>query len=165
MNKPFAVTTLDPVEVHRGSPMYGDHQPTWEKRARRDDDPHDRSGYRCCSYCGSMHPEDLITALRDGARLQGTNKSYKRYVILPNPIAGQDVKMGSASGPTHERRVIGEEPKLRTDMVFTPEELAAGRYDREIRGAAPTTIHQKFYMEHTTHEQWELVLAAIGIIA
>lgn len=35
---------------------------------------------RGCSYCGSMHPDDFMQALRDGAELGVTDKNYKAYV-------------------------------------------------------------------------------------
>lgn len=40
-----------------------------------------RDGRRCCSWCGSTNPDDLMAALRDGAvELGPTDKSYKAYV-------------------------------------------------------------------------------------
>lgn len=35
---------------------------------------------RGCSYCGSMHPDDFLEALREGALLGPTDKNYKAYV-------------------------------------------------------------------------------------
>lgn len=35
---------------------------------------------RGCSYCGSMHPEDFMDAVRDGVELSPTDKPYKIYV-------------------------------------------------------------------------------------
>lgn len=35
---------------------------------------------RGCSYCGSMHPDDFLEALREGAELGVTDKNYKAYV-------------------------------------------------------------------------------------
>ena len=167
MNMHVKSATLEPVEVHRGSPSYGLEDPKWEARPRTEDDPYDRSGYRQCSYCGSIHPEDMIRLLRDGgAKLEGSTKSYKRYLIVPNPIAGRDVKMGSSSGPVYAARFVGDDPKKPSQYApsdLTDEERKAGRYSRDIRGPAPNTIQQKFYMEHTTEAQWqEVVKAARG---
>lgn len=38
---------------------------------------------RTCSYCGSMHPDDLMQAIRDGKVIGPTDKSYKFYVSEP----------------------------------------------------------------------------------
>ena len=40
----------------------------------------------CCSYCGSMHPDDVIAAVKKyGPQIiDSTDKSYKRYIRLPN---------------------------------------------------------------------------------
>lgn len=35
---------------------------------------------RGCSYCGSMHPDDFMQAVRDGVEIGPTDKSYKMYV-------------------------------------------------------------------------------------
>lgn len=35
---------------------------------------------RGCSYCGSMHPDDFLEALREGAELGVADKNYKAYV-------------------------------------------------------------------------------------
>lgn len=38
---------------------------------------------RTCSYCGSMHPDDLMVGVRDGTFVVGpTDKNYKAYVGL-----------------------------------------------------------------------------------
>jgi len=38
----------------------------------------DNSG--CCSYCGSMKPDDLFSAISVGAEIGPTDKNYKIYV-------------------------------------------------------------------------------------
>lgn len=35
---------------------------------------------RGCTYCGSMHPDDFMQAVRDGKEIGPTDKSYKVYV-------------------------------------------------------------------------------------
>ena len=44
----------------------------WEERTGRKG--------RCCSFCGSMHPEDFLQAVRDKVEIGPTDKSYKFYV-------------------------------------------------------------------------------------
>lgn len=38
---------------------------------------------RGCSYCGSMHPDDFMQAVRDGKVVGPTDKSYKAYLHEP----------------------------------------------------------------------------------
>lgn len=35
---------------------------------------------RSCSYCGSMHPDDVLAAVKAGEKLGPTDKNYKVYV-------------------------------------------------------------------------------------
>ena len=41
--------------------------------------------YRVCSYCGGMHPEDAITAIKTyGPRIiEETTKALKKYIRVP----------------------------------------------------------------------------------
>lgn len=40
---------------------------------------------RCCSFCGSIHPEDVESLLGSGgAIVEGTTKSYKVYIRRPD---------------------------------------------------------------------------------
>lgn len=41
----------------------------------------DRAGARCCSWCGSRNPDDLMAVLRTGSvELGPTDKAYKAYI-------------------------------------------------------------------------------------
>ena len=43
----------------------------------------DRNGERSCSFCGSLHPDDFMAAVRDRRVVVGpTDKNYKVYVEL-----------------------------------------------------------------------------------
>ena len=86
--------------------------------------------FRTCSYCGSIHPEDLLTALSQGATLGGSDWKYgwphKFYIHgIPNPIAGQEVKVGESSGQDEDGTV----------------------YRYPIMGTAGP-LHAKWYNEH-----------------
>lgn len=37
-----------------------------------------------CSYCGSLPPDDFMEAVRQGAEVGPTDKSYKAYLRLPD---------------------------------------------------------------------------------
>lgn len=39
-----------------------------------------RHGYKRCSFCGSLHPDDFMAKLADGAELSTTSKTYKAYI-------------------------------------------------------------------------------------
>jgi len=38
---------------------------------------------RTCSYCGSIHPVDALRLVSEGWEVEGTGKSYKRYLNPP----------------------------------------------------------------------------------
>ncbi len=91
--------------------------------------------YRTCAYCGSIHPQDLLTVLKAGGRMHGSDWKYgfphKMYVDVPNARGGEITEVGSTS---HSDRETGE-------------------YIREpIMGTAPATVMGKFYTEHLKDE-------------
>lgn len=48
--------------------------------------PPEADGWRpdgTCSYCGSMNPDDFMSAVKAGAVLGATDKNYKVYVDAP----------------------------------------------------------------------------------
>lgn len=54
--------------------------------------------YRTCSWCGSLHPEDLLKILEAGGHLDVADWKYgwphKFYVNYPNLNAGNEVVIG-----------------------------------------------------------------------
>jgi hypothetical protein len=130
-------------------------QQTWrEPRGEHRDpkygpDPY-RETYRTCSYCGSMHPEDLFTALQAGARLGITDKLYKFYVEgIPNPKAGEDLPCYS----------FCSKPSPKTLAEGGWEEIADGYDERtgapktawrklHSTGKCPPTLPAKWYNDH-----------------
>ena len=105
-----------------------------------------RDGLNVCSFCGSLDPGDFMAAVLEGHPLATTMKDYKVYAVLPNPIAGQEVLKSTSGGPTMSYGKL-----LRDD--FTPEELAAGRYELKTYGPAPATAQVKFYWRHLSERQ------------
>lgn len=102
-------------------------QPTWREPRPGDasEGPYGQP-FRTCSYCGGMHPLDLLAAIKAGATLDVADWKYgwphKVYVEgVPNPLAGQRVVMGSNT----------------EGGVTTP-----------IWGDAPRHAHGKFYNTH-----------------
>lgn len=107
-----------------------------------------RDGYAHCSFCGSLHPATALELLEAGARAGPTDKSYKLYIDVVNPVAGQRVEVGRSSGPTRDRATG-------TFNVENPTitEVQTGRYDRAIMGEAPAFLQQKLYFQHFDAEQ------------
>lgn len=82
--------------------------------------------FRKCGYCGSIQPQDLLDAIRAGARLECADLKYgwphKFYVEgIPNPQAGKIVECGSSS---------------------------VGGVTQPIMSPAPATTTCKFYNTH-----------------
>jgi len=54
--------------------------PNAESRFPKEDTWDIRDNFRACSFCGSMHPEDLLNLLANGCSISPTDKNYKIYV-------------------------------------------------------------------------------------
>ena len=39
-------------------------------------------GFRTCSYCGSLHPDDFMRSVLEGVVLEVTDKDYKVYLYV-----------------------------------------------------------------------------------
>ena len=52
------------------------------------DPPHWRED-GTCSHCGGCKPSIILEAVRNGAEVEPTDKSYKIYVEIPDPNEGQ----------------------------------------------------------------------------
>lgn len=149
---------------------YGDPKDDkWEVRGHRGGGPYSHD-YRQCSYCGSMHPEDLFAAISDGAELGPTDKNYKVYVTVPNSIVGQIVECGSHSGPVFARdgrpshwwQRFTAPTNLPPKGGFTLAERLRGRFKRVLYDAAPATIHAKFYFQHLDEDQMAMFIKLLN---
>ena len=116
------------IKCHDNEPRYLDLLIEWHVRKAEGTIG---SGHRHCSYCGSIHPEDLLTILKDGAGLEGADWKYgwphKFYIEgVKNPMVGQIVVIGSGSGPDGK----------------------GGTFHKDILGSAPSTVMVKWYNVH-----------------
>jgi len=89
------------------------------------------NGLVCCSYCGSLRPEDFMEMIRRGYYVAPTDKNYKVYVGRP---------------------LTDEEREAYKQMPHIKELLDAGVSESEL------TIPQhrdeaKFYFQHLSEEQ------------
>lgn len=93
---------------------------------------------RTCSYCGSMHPDDFMQAIRDGKVIGPTDKSYKFYITEP---------------PTDEQRAERRQRQIGRYIRMGMSEAQA------IQQADADPIHRvgahlgKFYTPHLSEEQ------------
>jgi hypothetical protein len=120
----------------------------WQKRTADARNP-DGEPFRRCSYCGSIHPEDLLAVVEAGARLGGSDWKYgwphKFYVEnIPNPNSARRVEIG---GRSYFDETKGE-------RVFEPHYGEEGNY------------HAKWYNEHLLDvgyddEAWQRLVAAL----
>ena len=76
----------------RGESPMGSTWPGPDKWERLRGEP-----YHTCSYCGSMHPGEFLDSAAAGAPLGPTDKSYKVYIDVPNPRAGEPTVYASAN--------------------------------------------------------------------
>lgn len=108
-------------------PFCHEHEVRWPKTEivwtppRGDDGgPYD-DRHRTCSFCGSVHPSDLLDVLSAGAEIETADWKHgwpsKLYVVIPNPKAGITAVVGRGPGGP-------------------------------IMGAAPQQRHLKFYNQH-----------------
>ena len=83
----------DTVHTHDTDRLAQAHAPiSWVVRETRADDPV-AYPFRQCSYCGSIHPVDLLALLGEGATLELSNTKSRGLGTLyvqdiPNPRAG-----------------------------------------------------------------------------
>lgn len=160
---PYALT---PARVHDRAYQLCGHQPAWIRQPYRGGIYHCEH-FRVCSYCGCVHPLDLLELLHAGeARLEPTAKPDKYLLLTPNPVAGKVVRMGSMPGPVFtpdgqpadlvSRLLLAAKPGLEPTIT----ERLAEHYDRPCFEPAPAFIRQPFYSEHTTQLQWAEIEAA-----
>jgi hypothetical protein len=111
--------------------------------------------FRTCSYCGSIHPEDLLNALRAGAKAGGSDWKYgwphKFYIEgIPNSQAGNLVTRMSGSGPlpmTERDRAEweshGKRPGCKVEITEDGD-----RWRARVLEPDGATTHGKWYNVH-----------------
>ena len=125
--------------------------------AMRGDDGKDfwRGGGDGCSYCGSISPEDFFAAVEAGAEIGPTDKSYKAYVDMPDPNAGQPRVVSSTNfDPASEGYVRVTAENADSLPLSWDDRKDAGERDLWVK-IAPTSARRqgKFYFQHLSPEQ------------
>lgn len=115
-----------------------------------------RQPFRTCSYCGSIHPEDLVKAIAAGAKLGGSDWKYgwphKFYISeIPNPNAGKLVCRISGSGPLPltdaDRSRFVAPPGGRVEFG-EDDSLHIKRWTAQVFEPDGPTTHGKWYNDH-----------------
>lgn len=76
-------TQICPSRKENPGPWTYDSGPDhWEKGTSLADHRDDER-FRCCSFCGSVHPDDFMRFLKEGWILGPTDKNYKAYLGEP----------------------------------------------------------------------------------
>jgi hypothetical protein len=101
-----------------------------------------------CSYCGSITEEAFFAAVEAGLQVTPTDKSYKVYVDVPEPRAGQP-RVVSVSG--------GDEQPGPDWIRADKEHLEAsgwmgGGYQWMQLAPRGSVRTAKFYLEHLSYE-------------
>lgn len=95
-----------------------------------EDSPNGRP-FRSCSYCGSIHPEDLVKFLEAGGEPHQADWKFgyphKFYIEkVPNPRAGEECEMGWRD----QKPIMGPAPQYLFIKWYNDHLLDAG-YDAE----------------------------------
>lgn len=95
--------------------------------------------FRRCSYCGGIHPEDLIKLLGEGAELHGADWKYgwphKFYVQgIPNKTSELVAKVGSTTKDGVTTPMLGKPPRECHAKWYNAHVMDQG-YDDEARAA------------------------------
>lgn len=156
-----------PARVHGNARAYTGHHPHWTRREyqgglwRTDH-------FRTCSYCGSIHPEDLLDLLEAGGSWleEVRGKPEKRILLTPNPVAGELVCIGSWPAPAFARDA---KPRTLRERMLAPAakglnpsigERLAGHLERSVFEPAPSHVPQPIFHEHLHERLWQWVQAA-----
>jgi hypothetical protein len=112
---------------------------------------------RSCGYCGSMHPTDVVAALKAGARLEGADRKYgwphKFYLHgVPNPHEGQRCSVESRGYGSEKGAPPPADPGEWIQLA-SPQDLEQKKPEfvtyswHKVSVERPTTWG-KFYTEH-----------------
>jgi hypothetical protein len=140
------------IKAHANDPFSTRFAPHTWKQSWKDMQPAAHS-LRCCSYCGSLHPLDLLDALKAGANLDPADWKYgwphKFYVNgVPNELAGQTVEIGGTYDAKGFTPMMGEAPP-HAYLKFHSEHLADLPEDKlaELSAAIEAQTGTRFTME------------------
>lgn len=117
--------------------------------------PDHRIPARTCSYCGSIHPEDLV-ALRDAGQLAHVDRSvdwkygwpHKIYIDIANPDPAAPDVIGSSNRPSEQYRPYSALNEAERAAVDRDPWHRDRRHDSGFLLGTRATLHAKFYNVH-----------------
>jgi hypothetical protein len=106
--------------------VYSRHELKWE-------DPRPEHGvpYRTCSFCGSMHPEDLLQLASDQKiRIRPAKQMYgfphKFFILgIKNPMAGKRIRIGTKFLNETKFPIYSTSPKTNWAKIYTSHVLTS----------------------------------------
>lgn len=114
------------------------------------------TGWRDCSYCGSMHPEDLFKCIEEkSCEISGTDKNYKIYVQVAHPDAGSPCVLSSANFEHVGEGWVKVTPENVDSLPlddYQRKHYNDGKHWVKVE-PRPKNAHLKFYYPHLTKEQ------------
>lgn len=124
---------------------------------------------RTCSYCGSINETLFFEAIESGCEIGPTDKDYKVYIDVPNPLAGQMIVRGGANyeqtgegwvklTPENIETLPFERP---VDREHHRERMKQGDYWVRPYLEGPTK-HAKFYFQHMSKEGRQRFVALLN---
>jgi hypothetical protein len=142
----------DPVHGSAADYWGGWH---WEKPCRGEH-------FRRCSYCGSVHPEDVAATFRfkAGATADWADRKYgwphKFYIHISNPDPAAIFCVGSASGGTRTDEELEDEgyiplSKLNAEQRQVMERDGMGGSEAGVAGVRFGTRAEHFGKFYTVH--------------
>jgi hypothetical protein len=99
-----------------------------------------------CSYCGSISSQMLFEAIQSGTEIGPTDKNYKIYCDVPDPLVGNDRVVGVANQYPGNGWVPGDPEILQQSGFYA---------DHKWMKIEPrkATKFGKFYFQHFTEEE------------
>lgn len=141
------------INVKMARRMYPDGKVSFRDPKPPDPTKLDEGRLRGCDYCGSMHPTDVVDALKNGAWVIMPDMKYawphKFYIKdVPNPYAGMLQSLSKANY------------QVAPDWIQTDDGWMEPPYP------APDTRYEKFYTVHlqdATPEEKKIIELHVGI--
>lgn len=154
-------------KCHGISPVFAFGETVWRDPVDREDGPY-KEAFRTCSYCGSIHPEDLVRVAAAGATIGGSDWKYgwphKFYVDnIPNPVAGQMRRNGGVSVGKYRLPTLEDAQKEYPGYSNWRESKHDG-WEADSIAPAPAKMQTKWYNEHMLdlgEEAFQLVASVI----
>lgn len=108
-----------------------------------------------CSYCGSISPEALFTAIAEGREIGPTDKNYKIYIDIADPLVGQMKVVSAVTFDLTPERVAAEGWIPADPAVLGPSGWRASNPDFKWMRLEPRKAvkNAKFYFQHLSEPE------------